>query len=176
MGDVDDANRSRDAPNAELGALDTELGTTRHLLGSHESLQASELNVTEPEVTQSGVTQHRLPSKPPSSVIGNGRFQLGEVLGSGGMGLVYSAFDRELSRSVAIKFLHQSHKLTGTVQLELLRGEARAVARLNHPNIVHVYDLGVADGQPYLVMELVTGEQLQAILDRGPLSFGEAMQ
>ncbi|MES2127881.1 MAG: serine/threonine-protein kinase [Pseudomonadota bacterium] len=97
-----------------------------------------------------------------------GRYQLVRVLGRGAMGMVYEGFDPKLSRRVAIKVI-----LTSRIDDDLLRSdysarfirEAQAVARLNHPHIVTVYDFGEEDGVAFLVMELVAGEVLSSYFD-----------
>ncbi|MFN2226070.1 MAG: protein kinase domain-containing protein [Anaerolineae bacterium] len=88
----------------------------------------------------------------------NGRYRLQAEIGRGGMGLVYRAHDRVLDREVAVKVL-SAPRLTSESRARLLR-EARAVARLAHPNVVTVYDAGESDGLPYVVMELVEGPSL----------------
>lgn len=93
----------------------------------------------------------------------NQRYQIKTELGSGGMGVVYEAYDLLLEREVAVKALHRD-VLDPDNRLRLLH-EARAVARLNHPNIVSVYDAGEVDGVPYIVMELVHGKNLRAMGD-----------
>jgi serine/threonine-protein kinase len=90
----------------------------------------------------------------------SGRYQLEEPLGHGGMASVYRARDTSLGREVALKVLAEN--LTGDEDLRkrFLR-EARLAARLSHPNVVSVYDVGEEeDGRPYIVMELVDGETL----------------
>jgi predicted Ser/Thr protein kinase len=82
-----------------------------------------------------------------------GRYTLLELLGSGGMGVVFTAYDEELDRKVAIKFLQRS----GAAQAGALLREAQAQARLAHPNVIHVYEVGVADGRVFLAMEFVRG-------------------
>ena len=92
----------------------------------------------------------------------NDRYRLDEKLGSGGMGTVYRAHDSTLDRDVAIKMV-SSLDLDIQGQARLLQ-EAQAIAKLNHPNIVSVYDAGQVDGgegsAPYIVMELVSGKTL----------------
>ncbi len=97
-----------------------------------------------------------------------GRYQLVRVLGRGAMGMVYEGRDPKLNRRVAIKVI-----TTGRVDDPALRAEysarfvieAQAVARLNHPNIVTVYDFGEENGIAYLVMELIAGEELSGYFD-----------
>ena len=88
----------------------------------------------------------------------NDRYELGEELGRGGMGVVYRAHDSVLDRDVAVKILNDSG--LGTEGRARLLAEAQAVAKLNHPNIVTVHDAGEIDGTPYIVMELVKGKSL----------------
>jgi eukaryotic-like serine/threonine-protein kinase len=94
-----------------------------------------------------------------------GRYRLGEILGQGGMALVYRARDGELDRPVAIKLLADDLAPDEALRRRFLR-EARLAARLAHPNVVQVYDLGAVDGRPYIVMEYVEGETLAEVLER----------
>jgi tetratricopeptide (TPR) repeat protein len=98
-----------------------------------------------------------------------GRYSLLRKLGEGGMGIVYSAFDEELDRKVAIKLMRVRGGGEGTAAQRMLH-EARAMAMLSHPNVVHVYDVRVVGGQVFLAMEFVAGQTLREWL-RGP---GEA--
>jgi tetratricopeptide (TPR) repeat protein len=91
----------------------------------------------------------------------NERYRIDADLGGGGMGIVYQGYDTLLDRPVAVKLVGHSH--LGTEGRTRLLHEARAVAQLNHPNIVAVYDAGQAAGRPYVVMELVEGESLDAV-------------
>jgi tetratricopeptide (TPR) repeat protein len=88
----------------------------------------------------------------------NDRYRLDDELGHGGMGTVYRAHDTLLDRDVAVKILN-STSLGSEGRARLLH-EAQAVARLNHPNIVKVYDAGKYEGLSYIVMELLTGDSL----------------
>ena len=104
-----------------------------------------------------------------------GRYQVVRELGRGGFGVVYEARDVELGRHVAVKALRADRLRRGSeeqraLRLSLLQKEAATVARLQHPNIVTLLDLVVQDGLPYLVLELLSGETLQASLQAGPLS------
>lgn len=89
-----------------------------------------------------------------------GRFVLLDKLGSGGMGVVYSAFDPRIDRRVAIKVLHGSHDESDARGRERLLHEARALALLSHPNVVTVYEVGTIDERVFLAMELVDGQPL----------------
>src|SRR5512145_321695 len=90
------------------------------------------------------------------------RYRLEAELGQGGMGTVYRAYDTLLDRPVAIKVL-QASALSPEGRARLLR-EARAVAKLNHPNIMTVFDAGedAENGAPFIVMELIVGQSLRA--------------
>jgi ABC-type oligopeptide transport system substrate-binding subunit/serine/threonine protein kinase len=87
------------------------------------------------------------------------RYRLDAELGHGGMGTVYRAYDTVLDRPVAIKVLSSS--ALGTEGKARLLREARAVAKLNHPNIMTVFDVGEDSGAPFIVMELIAGESLR---------------
>jgi tRNA A-37 threonylcarbamoyl transferase component Bud32 len=87
-----------------------------------------------------------------------GRYTLAEPLGAGAMGVVHRARDRDLSRDVAVKLLRRPD---GALTDRLIR-EARSMARVNHPNVVAIYDVGVAGGSTYIAMELVIGTSLRA--------------
>jgi eukaryotic-like serine/threonine-protein kinase len=104
-----------------------------------------------------------------------GRYRVGTLLAAGGMGTVWAAEDLVLGRPVAVKLLGESLAGAGWAA-ERLRREARSAARLVHPNIARVLDLGEQDGRPYLVMELLEGESLAARLARtGPLAPADAV-
>jgi eukaryotic-like serine/threonine-protein kinase len=103
-----------------------------------------------------------------------GRYRMGAPLAAGGMGEVWVARDPLLDRPVAVKVLGGALAGDGRAA-ERLRREARAAARLDHPNIARVLDLGEHDGRPYLVMELLEGESLAGRIDRaGPMAPGAA--
>ena len=91
------------------------------------------------------------------------RYEITGMLGKGGMGSVYKAFDRLLKRPVAYKVLAESLAKDPTAREQLL-AEARAAAALNHPNIVTVYDLGYDGDNAFICMELIEGETYQGIL------------
>jgi serine/threonine-protein kinase len=98
-----------------------------------------------------------------SSLLGTtlgGRYRLESRIGSGGMSTVYRAHDETLERWVAVKLMNREIA-TESDQLERFRREAKAVAKLSHPNIVHVIDAGEDDGRPYIVFEYIEGETLK---------------
>ncbi len=118
-------------------------------------------------------------SRPTSSqMIGtvlSGRYKLEAKLGSGGMSTVYLARDATLDRQVAVKVMHREMSEQAD-QLERFRQEARAVAKLSHPNVVAVIDAGEDGGHPYIVFEYVEGETLkQRIARLGALDTQEAL-
>jgi eukaryotic-like serine/threonine-protein kinase len=98
-----------------------------------------------------------------------GRFEIRGQVGSGGMGDVYRAHDPQLGRDVAIKVLPSAFS-TDPDRLRRFEREARAAASLNHPNIVAVHDVGVHDGVPFIVTELLEGETLRQQLNGRPLA------
>src|SRR5688572_26513944 len=89
-----------------------------------------------------------------------GRYVLLDKLGAGGMGIVYAAYDPELDRKIAVKLLLPSRS-TEAGRARLLR-EAQALAKLTHPNVVAVYDVGTHDDQVWIAMEFVPGQTLGA--------------
>ena len=102
-----------------------------------------------------------------------GRYTIIEPIGSGGMGAVYLARDEKLERSVAIKILAPG-LVTGEDARRRFRKEALALAKLSHPHIAAVYDVGEQDRVDYLVMECVPGQTLSATLKSGPLTVERA--
>jgi len=97
-----------------------------------------------------------------------GPYEIRSSIGAGGMGEVYQAVDTRLGRDVALKVLPETFA-RDTNRLQRFQQEARAVAALNHPNILAVFDIGQQNGSPFLVSELLEGESLRAVLDRGSL-------
>ena len=112
----------------------------------------------------------------PTMFLSDHRYEVVEELGRGGMGVVFRARDRRLSRIVALKRLPESlRNYPRAVQLFLR--EAQATARLNHPNIVTVYDADQEDGQFFITMELLEGKPLQELLrERGRLEVDEVLR
>jgi serine/threonine-protein kinase len=118
------------------------------------------------------------PASTSSKMIGtvlSGRYKLEAKLGSGGMSTVYLARDTTLDRSVAVKVMHREMSEQAD-QLQRFRQEARAVAKLSHPNVVAVIDAGEDGGHPYIVFEYVEGETLKQRINRvGALDPQEAL-
>ncbi len=104
-----------------------------------------------------------------------GPYQIVAPIGAGGMGEVYRALDTRLGREVALKILPQS-LATDADRLHRFEQEARAIAALNHPNILELHDVGEHEASPYLVCELLEGETLREKLSGGPLSQRRAME
>ena len=94
-----------------------------------------------------------------------GRYEIRQQLGSGGMGVVYRAFDRELKEPVAIKTL-KPELLGDSTLLERFKQEIRLARRISHPNVVRTHDLGESDGTYFITMEFVEGTSLDELLKR----------
>jgi eukaryotic-like serine/threonine-protein kinase len=106
----------------------------------------------------------------------DGRYEVEELVGSGGMSSVYRARDTLLERNVALKIMHEHH-LDDDDYVERFQREARTVAQMSHPNIVTVIDRGEADGKPFIVFEYVEGATLDKLIDReGALPIEEALR
>jgi hypothetical protein len=110
----------------------------------------------------------------PGDVVG--RFEIVRELGRGGFGVVLEAHDRELGRRVAFKAIRPGPRERDPAREALLRREAEVIARLSHPGLVTLFDLGRCERGPYLVLELLEGETLAARLERGPLPPREALR
>src|SRR5438132_8045690 len=104
-----------------------------------------------------------------------GAYEIVSLLGAGGMGEVYLAHDPRLGRDVAIKVLRSAFARDAQ-RLRRFEQEARAVAALDHPNILAIHDVGRHDDSPYIVMEYVRGETLAEHMMRGRLPYGRALE
>ena len=135
-----------------------------------EELENSPADPAETEVGSGG--NYFGPVELPTAGVKIGRYVVEDMLGRGGMGVVFKAFDQLLDRTVAIKMLAveiaKRRDLT-----ERFEREGRAVAAISHPNIVELFDVGASDGLPYAVMEYLDGELLDARLKRGAMDAGE---
>jgi Protein kinase domain len=98
------------------------------------------------------------------------------LLGRGGMGMVYKARQTKLDRLVALKIILPQETSSDSTFAERFTREARALARLNHPNIVAVYDFGQAGNLSYFVMEYVDGANLRQLMRAGPIAPRETLQ
>ena len=143
-GQEGEASRFADGRKGRLGVLPATLGSS----------DRSPLNSTLPAAT--GERGGELGEEPQRI----GRFVVLSRIGAGGMGVVYSGYDELLDRRLAIKLVRGEH-YDPTAQTRMLR-EAQALARLSHPNVVQVYEVGEFSGQIYLAMEFVRGETLRA--------------
>jgi cysteine-rich repeat protein len=147
-----------------------------HLLNGCASCQQAVVAASRrlPEGSGPTVTRHPGDSAPdldvsrlaPGTEVG--RYRLVRFIGGGGGGQVYEAYDPQLARAVALKLIRAER----AAQPHLV-GEARALARLSHPNVVNVYDAGIHEGRAYVVMELVEGVSLARWLEEVPRSWRE---
>jgi tRNA A-37 threonylcarbamoyl transferase component Bud32/tetratricopeptide (TPR) repeat protein len=134
---------------------------------------------TDPDLGQD-LAFRRLRSRIHSRVFGDpprpvafGDYEIVDYLGSGGMGVVYAARDPKLDRTVALKLL-RPELITDDMRARLMR-EAKLLASLSHPNLVHVYEAGEAEDRLYLAMELVDGEPLSSWLAKRPRTTREVL-
>ncbi|MDC0666228.1 serine/threonine-protein kinase [Nannocystis radixulma] len=112
----------------------------------------------------------------PAEPVQLGRYRLLGRLGQGGMSVVFRAQDPQLRREVAVKLLHSPRGQPDPEQLARLRREAHALGRLSHPNVVQVFEIGEADGQTFVVMELVRGTTLREWLRERPREPAEIVE
>jgi tRNA A-37 threonylcarbamoyl transferase component Bud32 len=137
-----------------LGAADTEVAAPG--AATPENLGAAHTENASPHDTRPDI---RAEFPPPGEKIG--RYTVLQVLGRGGMGVVVSAYDPQLDRRVAIKLVASSAAAARAEFRERLVREARAMAKIRHPNVVSVYEVGEHEGQIYLAMEQVEGGTLR---------------
>jgi eukaryotic-like serine/threonine-protein kinase len=114
------------------------------------------------------VVNYNSPDMPLAAGVRLGPYEVVSLLGVGGMGEVYRAKDPRLGREVAVKVLPPSFA-GNEERLRRFEQEARAAGSLNHPNILAIYDIGVHDGSPYVVSELLQGMTLRGRLGQGPI-------
>src|SRR5271168_1187238 len=104
------------------------------------------------------------------------RLEIRELIGSGGLGAVYRAWDHHLNRAVAIKRVRMQVTQNDRKLIEQTWREAMTTACLQHPNIVTIFDYGIDAEGAYVVMELILGETLEDVLLRGPLQFDDFLR
>ncbi len=172
---VEVGERSAFVRNACAG--DEELrGEVESLLAYEES---SEHFIEAPAFDVAARLMARDKSVPPVADFAPGtmisHFRIVEKLGQGGMGVVYRAEDIALGRLVALKFL-PADDARDPQSLERLRSEARAASSLNHPNICTIYEIGEADRQPFIAMELVEGKTLRELVLSSSLPMRTAIE
>ena len=102
-----------------------------------------------------------------------GRYEIRSLLGAGGMGEVYRAFDTQLERFVALKFLKQTDDAE---KLRRFRQEAKAVSALNHPNILTIYEVGEYENHQFIVSELVNGRSLRDFISEKNTRLAEILR
>ena len=132
-------------------------------MSTRDSQRPTRGSATDPDAT---VPSGKRPTSGPRVNQRWGRYRLTEVLGEGGMGTVYAAEDPELHRQVALKLVHDD--VLGVAGQERLRREARAMARISHPNVVPVYEVGEHEGRTFYTMERVLGRSLKQWLEDRP--------
>jgi len=150
-----------------------ELFATAQIADDIAMLQSSDLN----HLTGGGSKTPRMSgSIAAGSAIGSmiGEYELRAELGRGGMGVVYRAFQASLQRAVALKMIPNA-AFAASQDLARLRAEALAAARLSHPNIVPVYEVGEHNGQPWFSMQYIQGTTLSQRLMSGPMKPREAV-
>jgi serine/threonine protein kinase len=103
-----------------------------------------------------------------------GRYRVGRELGRGGMGVVYAAYDEQLERPVAIKTI--AAPAPDEQARKRFQREARTAARIRHPNVCHIYEIGEHGDELFIAMEFLEGESLAEHLARGPLPIPEAVE
>ncbi|MEX1367016.1 MAG: serine/threonine-protein kinase [Nannocystaceae bacterium] len=130
------------------------------------SLSGSSLSASSLEMSISDEIGHML----------RGRYEITDIIGEGGMGVVYEAWDRQVERKVAIKLV-RSDTTTDRKFITRFRRELEITSQLRHPSTIRVFEHGESDdGRPYMVMELLTGESLADRLERGRIPEMEALQ
>lgn len=168
---LEQAPEKRSAWLRQACDADAELrATVENLLAHHHEAEAF---LSQPAVQ---VATNLLTQPPAAQLVGQqiGHYQIGALLGAGGMGEVYRARDTRLDRAVAIKVLPASFA-SDPDRLRRFELEAKATGALNHPNILTIHDTGAHEGTPYIVTELLEGTELRALLKDGSLPLSQAL-
>ena len=166
------APSERDRFLEDACAGDEELRVEVQALLGYETQAETFLEESAPEVTARALAEHRA-----KAMIGRaiGPYEILALLGAGGMGEVYRARDSRIGRNVAVKVLPPAIARDRD-RLRRFEQEARAAGALNHPNILTIFDVGLDEGVPYLVCELLEGETLRDRLQEGALRRGKAIE
>src|SRR5438876_2889313 len=165
------------SPEKRQQFLEQECASNQELRQEVESLLAAHDEsgsfMAEPALAGMAEVLHRATSRfqPGESL---GTYKILALVGRGGMGDVYRARDTRLKRDVAIKVLPQAFS-ADRERLRRFGQEARSAAALNHPNIISVHDMGTADGSPYIVSELLEGQNLREVLRHWPVLARKAL-
>lgn len=164
-----------------VGALESTMIALEHAPGDSETAQSSGDTSVTPDGTAPTVAMNAQSTRrgiKNARTLARGdfvdRYVVLSRLGEGGMGIVYLAYDPELNRRVALKFLLSQDEDSPDVGVRLLR-EAQAMAQLSHPNIVAVHDVGTADGRVWIAMEFVEGITLSKWLAERPRDWREVL-
>jgi serine/threonine-protein kinase len=165
-------------PCPSCGAENSEFNARCAACGEVLPADTVDLGATRPDLAATAVTSPASAARVPPAGLARGepfgRFLILDRLGEGGMGVVVSAHDPALDRRVAIKVLH-AERQAARDRARLLR-EARAMAKLSHPNVVTVYEVGVDGEQVFVAMEYVAGKTLRAWLDEQPRAWREIVE
>jgi serine/threonine-protein kinase len=170
-GYLEDLHAGRNPDRAQLLVAHPELARMLDCLESLDRLAPAvrpPIDCQAPTLTQlpgGTSSEHLVNSRYPPPTTSFGAYELLGELGRGGMGVVYKARQKELDRVVAIKMILSSNLATPE-HVRRFHAEARAAARLQHPNIVQIHEAGELDGQHYFVMEHIEGPSLADVLDR----------
>ena len=162
-------------PDAERASfLDSACGTNKALRSEIEVL----LDSYESDFLEGPLLADAKPRSPGPPLFEEGHtfshYEIVRLLGRGGMGEVYLADDTALGRQTAIKIIHNESGFGDQAAARLLR-EARAAAKLDHPNICSVYEVGETDGSPFIAMQYVEGEILDSLIADGSIGFDDAV-
>ena len=146
-----------------VGDLREKAKLVEYIMASSGAAPTEPVRAARPSFTPSGAVLK------PGTLFAN-RYEVKEILGTGGMGVVYRAFDRELQEAVAIKTLRPEVLEGGGAALDRFKQEIRLARRIAHRNVVRTYDLGEVNGMYYLTMEYIEGTSLKQLIGaRGPL-------
>lgn len=163
-------NMARPERAALLAASDPGLAEIVRGLWENKAPAAAPASVVDEEMlAQTEVYESPTPptegSRFPAGTVLAGRYRILDVLGRGGMGEVYKAFDLILNQHIALKFLPEKAS-NNKAALSRLRNEVRIARQVSHPNVCRVYDIGILEGTHYICMEYVDGENLSSLLLR----------